>query len=219
MIERTIGAGILLHDQQDVSETGLGWRLVCVERLHQVGPVPVVELADSHSPERRPVCVRHCWRIREEPEINWILIQYRAALKTPIWGCGTPIVCQQDAVNLEHPVTSGVFIRPPLSPRGHWHTEIYPDGSSWSVIYMVKQSIWALRLLCPAITFSNVLQVSSAQCLSGLGAGQGALVGVVKLKGRWEKKLDARLKTAAQLRFCNCFAGPCIWFAPPKWNW
>lgn len=161
MIERTIGAGILVHNQQDVSETGPGWeqrRLACVERLHQVGPVPVVELTDSHSPERRPVCVRHCWRIREEPEINWILIQYRAALKTPIWGCGTAIVCQQDAVNLEHTVTSGVFIRPPLSPRGHWHTEIYPDGSSWSVIY----SIWSSKVFELWVYF--VLRLPTQTC-------------------------------------------------------
>lgn len=30
--------------------------LACVQRLHQVGPIPVVEIAESHSAERRPVC-------------------------------------------------------------------------------------------------------------------------------------------------------------------
>lgn len=58
-----------------------------------------VVLIDSFPPERRPVCMSHCWRIRVWPEINWILIQHRAVPTTAIWRYSIQIGWQPTALD------------------------------------------------------------------------------------------------------------------------
>lgn len=81
---------------------------VCPESWSVPRALAGVLLIDSFPPERGPVCMSHCWRIRVWPEINWILIQCRAVPKTAIWRYSIQIVWQPSALNSDQSVN--VFI-------------------------------------------------------------------------------------------------------------